>query len=608
MGTQQAGETEKVQEERFIQIPDETAFARCQKVMGLYRVTELRQIQQQMIRIWNSYPLAEGKNKREQNLADGMRKLMKSRTSLYKVDLQYVTAFFVADERNVALFLDSLPSAEREMWRCVVIRYFAGKSLLLRETGQEWLTKKYYYSYDPQPAPLHWFYVYQKGDYQYNLALMQQVREYFYPYFLGRRRKAPGVKELPAGTAWHVFHAENELPGLLSVLEALYLKKELTAEPFDKMKWTTARKIGKQLKLREFFPDAAEKNAVSLRALLLTDSFAYCRWMAGKDLPVEQMAKQVLMEFTTSPEHLAHTLLPHVTGIRRSALDYELLTEQATHIVMGLDRVCRDGEWTGMDRLLVELYFLEEGSPANLLFLTPAFYNLHLFHAKLSKKEILIDEMYRQVGIPFVKGFLFLLAAWGILEIAYEDMDLQSPSYYDSVRYFRLTELGRYLLGRSPLYVPVVGPEVGFDLEEERLLFRSKHPDNPYEPLVDAIAEPVGAHRFRVSEASFLANCGSSEDLEKNIALFRQYVCACPPPVWEDFFHHLRSKSVPWEKVSPRKFEVYRVPQNVELLRLLSSDELLRQCVRRAEGYMVLVETHRLPEVRQRLKEFGFLL
>ena len=164
-------------------------------------------------------------------------------------------------------------------------------------------------------------------------------------------------------------------------------------------------------------------------------------------------------------------------------------------------------------------------------------------------------------------------------------------------------------MGRTPHYVPASAPESGFELDEERLLFRSLNNSNPYETLVTEIAEPIGGHRFRLTEASFLKTCSTAADLEKSIRFFHRYVCQNPPPVWEDFFSRLRAKAVPWTKMSPRKFEIYQLPtDNAELLHLLSSDEVLRKYVRRAEGYMVLVETTHIPEVKQRLKSFGFLL
>lgn len=609
MNQQSLWETKEVQEGRTIYIPDETTFSDCQRLMGTYRVAELRPMFLQLSMLWDPSQLEEGKDKKEQALAGKMKKLMKERTSLCKSDLQYAVAFFVADERNVALFLDALPADERELWRCVVTNYYAGKPLLKRTTGKEWLTKSYYYVSDILPAPLHWFYVCRGSDYQYYLTMRHALRTYFYPYFLGARRTAGRVDALPEGTTWHTFHAENEMPRLLKMLEVFHQKEELTHNIYDKMKWTTARKVSKSLKLREFFPDSVEKNASSLRALLLMDSFAYCRWKVGKEQPIEKMAKQVFIEYSTSSLHLSHTLLPHVSGIRQTVMDWTCFDLQTLHISLSLEKICTDEGWTDIDQLLAELYFMETNNPNNLLFSPPAIGNMRLHYAKLTKAEIPADKIYQEVSVPFVKGFLFLLAAWGILEIAYQDMDLRSPSYYDSLRYFRFTELGRYLMGRTPHYVSAIAPESGFELDEERLLFRSLNNSNPYETLVTEIAEPIGGHRFRLTEASFLKTCSTAADLEKSISFFHRYVCQNPPPVWEDFFSRLRAKAVPWTKMSPRKFEIYQLPtDNAELLRLLSSDEVLRKYVRRAEGYMVLVETTHIPEVKQRLKSFGFLL
>lgn len=70
----------EVQEERTIYIPDETVFSQCQQLMGTYRATELRQMLLQLSMVWNPSQLEEGKDKKEQALADKMKKLMKERT------------------------------------------------------------------------------------------------------------------------------------------------------------------------------------------------------------------------------------------------------------------------------------------------------------------------------------------------------------------------------------------------------------------------------------------------------------------------------------------------------------------------------------------------
>ena len=82
MNQQSLWKTKEVQEGRTIYIPDETTFSDCQRLMGTYRVAELRPMFLQLSMLWDPSQLEEGKDKKEQALADKMKKLMKERTSI----------------------------------------------------------------------------------------------------------------------------------------------------------------------------------------------------------------------------------------------------------------------------------------------------------------------------------------------------------------------------------------------------------------------------------------------------------------------------------------------------------------------------------------------
>ena len=399
------------------------------------------------------------------------------------------------------------------------------------------------------------------------------------------------------------------MPRLLKALEVYFMQGQLTDDMFEKMKWTAVRRLGKLLKAKEFFPDEKEKNVKDFRTFLLIESFAYCRWMSDLELPFEEIVKWPMKVFLSSPAHLGYTLLPHVSGIRQSLLYSTCLDKQAQNIWLALGQICVDGDWVQVEELLDLLHLIESGEGYMMLFDDYALRAVSLPSAKLPSQPITPVNYYTQLAVPYVKGFLFLLAAWGMVEVAYASFDPASPSYYDALRYFRITSLGRYVLGQTASYKMPETPIMEFEVATNRLLIRFLESQNSYEKVLDDFADPIGGHRYRVTAASFLRTCQKPEDVKERVDFFHRYVCRNPSPVWEEFFDRLLSQSCAWEPITPQEYKIFRLPAtDKSLLRLFATDPLLRKYVLKAEGYIILVSAAHLEEVKRRLQEFGYLL
>lgn len=414
---------------------------------------------------------------------------------------------------------------------------------------------------------------------------------------------------LPTGGSLRLFNGELEMPRLLKALEVYFKQGQLTDDMFEKIKWTAVRQIGKQLRAKEFFPDEKGKNVKDFRTFLLVESFSYCRWMSDLERSFEEIVKLPMEVFVSSPAHLAYTLLSHVSGIRQSLLCSTCLDKQARNIWLAIGQICVDGDWVQVEELLDLLHLTESGKGYTMLFDDYAMCAVSLPSAKLPSQSITPVNYYTQLGIPYVKGFLFLLAAWGMVEVAYEPFDPDSPSYYDTLRYFRITSLGRFVLGQTASYEMPEPPITEFEVAANRLLIRFLESNNAYEMVLEDFAEPIGGHRYRVTAASFLRSCQKPEDVKERVDFFHRYVCRHPSPVWEEFFNRLLSQSCAWKPVTAREYKPFRLPTtDKSLLRLFATDPLLRKYVLKAEGYIVLVSATHLEDVKRRLREFGYLV
>ena len=165
-------------------------------------------------------------------------------------------------------------------------------------------------------------------------------------------------------------------------------------------------------------------------------------------------------------------------------------------------------------------------------------------------------------------------------------------------------------MGKTKTYrFPNEESKTQFELEEDRLLLRSLHADNPFLAILSNMAEPVGGNRYRMTSSSFLKKCNTLKDIEQQIKLFRQYVAAKPPKIWEDFFTQMQQQATAWKHLAAYSYHLFQLPKgDPQLMRILASDPLLRQYIKRAEDYILLVDALHFIEVQKRLKEYGYLV
>ena len=599
--------TRMSQTPRRIQVPAPESLKDCAAFLDTYRLEALRPMFSQ---VRAALPYCQWTDSAPQADEQRLRQILMSRERIGKEDQVFAIAYFLSERANFALLFSSFSKPLRKVWRLVVEHYMVGHDLLLKETGEGWIEERGYFSTEMDlPDSLGFFRLQRDMNGTQYLYLPAQLRLYVVPFFIPEQGRRPHPSVLPADGPLHLFNGELEMPRLLKALEVYFMQGQLTEDMFEKMKWTAVRRLGKKLKAKEFFPDEKEKNVKDFRTFLLIESFAYCRWMADSECSFEEMVKLPMKVFLSSPAHLGYTLLPHVSGIRQSLLYSTCLDKQAQNIWLAIGQVCAGGDWVQVETLLDRLHLNESGEAYTMLFDDYAMNAISLPSAKLPTQPITPVNYYTQLAVPYVKGFLFLLAAWGMAEIAYESFDPDSPSYYDALRYFRLTSLGRYVQGMTATYEMPDTPITEFEVATNRLLIRFLEPQNAYELVLDDFADPIGGHRYRVTAASFLRSCQKPEDVKERVDFFHRYVCRNPSPVWEEFFNRLLSQSCAWEPVTAREYKIFRLPSTDQaLLRLFATDPLLRKYVLKAEGYIVLVSAAHLEDVQQRLREFGYLV
>lgn len=330
--------------------------------------------------------------------------------------------------------------------------------------------------------------------------------------------------------------------------------------------------------------------------------------MAEETNEPEVFIKKLVRTIIQYPAVLISIVLPHVGGLKQNMLSGSYAPIQALHILQLL--ACSDSDkWWDVENIRLKLYVLEEDGCQNILFTGFDLQKADFVNIKQNKEQILMEDIYLEMGVPFIKGFLLLLASLGVVEAAYGDHDPSSASYSCSLRYIRLTPLGKYVLEMQKDYTPEINEGCYFEINTDDLIVRSVSEDNPYEALLADIATPIGRHRYKITYGSFLGNCIDRSDIEGKISFFKRHVCKQLPQNWEDFFNTLLQHCHPLKQVWEDKYSIYQLKaEDKELQRLISTDSYLRQYTKRGEDYLLLIETKHLREVINRLRTFGYLL
>ena len=225
------------------------------------------------------------------------------------------------------------------------------------------------------------------------------------------------------------------------------------------------------------------------------------------------------------------------------------------------------------------------------------------------------DTEFALVSEPLLKGFAFLLAAFGLAEIAYgapTHTTYRRPKKhyltpYDGLGHVRLTPLGEFVFGQRPTFDMASGPPIRspIRLDAARLLATTTNPDKLTELSLAQFMEKLAPGCYRMTPKSFLGGCGCREEVEARIRLFRRVVTATPPAVWETFFQQTLDRIAPLS-LEP-DYVVLQVSADEEIRRLIAADPVLREIALKVEGLRIAVHRDNLRKLAKRLEQSGYL-
>lgn len=308
--------------------------------------------------------------------------------------------------------------------------------------------------------------------------------------------------------------------------------------------------------------------------------------------------------------------LPHITCIDR---DYDYSHRNTNRLMRSFERsllTLKSSMWVSIEQVLYQTRcFFDHKTYVSILIQEPtSYYNIGFkLRDKNADEPIKYDEIITRVTYQSIKSVLLAMASWGIIEIAYDPTTTgNGPSYLtDALRYVRLTNLGKYVFGKSKSYqlpATIVNTCKDFELNTDRLLIKVLNPNSKGSFALEKIATPITSQLYRTDFSVFLKECNTKDDIKKKIDLFKKYIANELPQIWEGFFNAMLERSNALKKVKTSYITRSIDAKDKELQDIIMHDPNIKQYILRAEGYVVLIEQAHLNDVNNILKTYGYTI
>ncbi len=404
-----------------------------------------------------------------------------------------------------------------------------------------------------------------------------------------------------------------ELPRLMAYAQQDNIKVSAKGKPAA----STLSKMQRKLNLAEFYPN--EK--VKLLGLMRTNLLASLITTTGNGQNTSEPStflKTLIQSYYANKYPTVHGLLTYLKGTGH--IDEYYLVQVEPHFVHLLGEL-PENDWVSVDNISKFLKFsfkdirpIKEYIARNKLYYEYDAVVKYERYAYNESKHFIDNARYdRAITIPTLKGTLFLFAAFGLLDLAYDEVDAEvmgqtCDSPFDGLKYIRLNSLGAYVAGKQTRYDPP--QEIShstIELSKDSLTIISDKDDPTASIVLEPYTEKVTPNRFKTDFSIFLKGIANKKELANKIKLFKYAITEDLPPNWITFFEQLHQKIDPLAEVPA--MHVFQIPDNnPDLIKLIARDTKLKSLCFKAEGYHIIVPKKKLTAFKARLREFGYLM
>lgn len=614
-----------VKTEKIIDLSNQKAIILSQHALSIYTITEIKYLVKYLLNSLN-YIRYVAINENNHKYVPDVIKLCATKKQCLKAELlNFASLFF--NEYNFHLFLETLPDNVRAIWIAAADKILLSEKEANELLGEECVIDTHRWHQvgvcNTLGEGIFKITSSERFDYSDNNTYYLTFKSYWLRELTYRcshhTLKDCQTAVLPDKLT--VFNAEADLFQEIPILNSLRESGMLT---LGRTHFFTAklRKALDKARINNFnlnekstkYYEETLRSYYLIITYLLTCERTYDHVInSASPLQLIQLCVKYVFDHTSN---FCKLFLPHITGFDR---DYDYSHRNTNRLMRSFERsllTLKSSMWVSIEQVLYQTRcFFDHKTCFSILIQEPtSFYHKSLkFHDKNADEPIKYDEIITRVTYQSIKSVLLAMASWGIIEIAYDPTTTgNGPSYLtDALRYVRLTNLGKYVLGEAKSYqlpATMLNTCKDFELNADRLLIKVLNPNSKGSFALGKIAAPITPQLYRTDFSVFLKECNTKDDIEKNIDLFKKYIANEPPQIWADFFNTMLERTNALKKVKTSYITRSIDAKDKELQDIIMHDPNIKQYILRAEGYVVLIEQAHLNDVNNILKTYGYTI
>ncbi len=614
-----------VKTEKIIDLSNQEAIIVSRDILSSHTITEIKYLVKYLLNSLN-YIRYVAINENNHNYVPDVIKLCATKKQCLKAELlNFASLFF--NEDNFHLFLETLPDNVRAIWIAAADKIFLSEKEANELLGEECVIDTHRWHQvgvcNTLGEGIFKITSSERFDYSDNNTYYLTFKSYWLRELTYRcshhTLKDCQTAVLPDKLT--VFNAEADLFQEIPILNNLRESGMLT---LGRTHFFTAklRKALDKARINNFnlnekstkYYEETLRSYYLIITYLLTCERTYDHVInSASPLQLIQLCVKYVFDHTSK---FCKLFLPHITCIDR---DYDYSHRNTNRLMRSFERsllTLKSSMWVSIEQVLYQTRcFFDNKTYVSILIQEPtSYYNIGFkLHDKNADEPIKYDEIITRVTYQSIKSVLLAMASWGIIEIAYDPTTTgNGPSYLtDALRYVRLTNLGKYVLGEAKSYqlpATMVNTRKDFELNTDRLLIKVLNPNSKGNFALEKIAAPITSQLYRTNFSVFLKECNTKDDIVKNIDLFKKYIANEPPQIWEDFFNAMLERTNALKKVRTSYITRSIDAKDKELQDIIMHDPKLKQYILRAEGYVVLIEQAHLSDVNNILKTYGYTI
>lgn len=614
-----------VKTEKIIDLSNQEAIIVSRDILSSHTITEIKYLVKYLLNSLN-YIRYVAINENNHNYVPDVIKLCATKKQCLKAELlNFASLFF--NEDNFHLFLETLPDNVRAIWIAAADKIFLSEKEANELLGEECVIDTHRWHQvgvcNTLGEGIFKITSSERFDYSDNNTYYLTFKSYWLRELTYRcshhTLKDCQTAVLPDKLT--VFNAEADLFQEIPILNNLRESGMLT---LGRTHFFTAklRKALDKARINNFnlnekstkYYEETLRSYYLIITYLLTCERTYDHVInSASPLQLIQLCVKYVFDHTSK---FCKLFLPHVTCIDR---DYDYSHRNTNRLMRSFERsllTLKSSMWVSIEQVLYQTRcFFDHKTYVSILIQEPtSYYNIGFkLHDKNADEPIKYDEIITRVTYQSIKSVLLALASWGIIEIAYDPTTTgNGPSYLtDALRYVRLTNLGKYVLGEAKSYqlpATMVNTCKDFELNADRLLIKVLNPNSKGSFALEKIATPITSQLYRTDFSVFLKECNTKDDIVKNINLFKKYIANEPPQIWAGFFNAMLERSNALKKVRTSYITRSIDAKDKELQDIIMHDPNIKQYILRAEGYVVLIEQAHLSDVNNILKTYGYTI